>query len=129
MIELLLACVLSSSPLAITGNESGLWFIGDVAPNKSSFTARAKDLDFDLCQQYGENEYVVVVPFTVKSPVIVAFLLTVKSLATVRSPSGANVKIVFKVPPVSVPDHVVLCPLTWFLKCQPPFAVGYDEIT
>ena len=64
MIELLLACVLSSSPLAITGNESGLWFIGDVAPNKSSFTARAKDLDFDLCQQYGENEYVVVVPFT-----------------------------------------------------------------
>ena len=64
MIEHILACILCASPLAITGNDSGLWFMGDVAPDKSAFSSRAKDFDFDLCQRYSTNEYVAVAPFT-----------------------------------------------------------------
>jgi hypothetical protein len=64
MIELILSCILCASPLAITANDSGLWFMGDVAPDKSAFSSRAKDLDFDLCQRYSSNEYVAVAPFT-----------------------------------------------------------------
>lgn len=63
MIELVLTIVLSNTPLALVGNDSGVWFIGDVDPGVASF-ARAQDLDHELCEQVGNGEYLVIHPFT-----------------------------------------------------------------
>jgi hypothetical protein len=63
MIEHLLVCVLSSSPLALTGNENGLWFVGDIEPS-ASFSSRPHDIDYELCERYSSTQYVVIHPFT-----------------------------------------------------------------
>jgi hypothetical protein len=64
MIELLLACTLLQAPLALTGDESGLWFIGDINPSTATFSGLPLDLDYELCERYSEKQYEVIRPFT-----------------------------------------------------------------
>lgn len=61
MIEVVLASMLFSTPLAMSGNESGVWFVHDVDPSTPSFT-RSQDIDFELCERFTDNEYLVVHP-------------------------------------------------------------------
>ena len=63
MIAYIVALMLTNTPLALTGNEEGVWFIGDIDPSATSFT-RAQDLDYELCEQVGESEYLAIHPFT-----------------------------------------------------------------
>ncbi len=64
MIECALISILLGSPLALTGNDSGLWFVGDIDPSAATFSGKPPDLDFELCERFSEQQYVVVRPFT-----------------------------------------------------------------
>jgi hypothetical protein len=65
MIEyFVLSCVFSYSPLALTGNETGLWFVGDINPQAATFSGKPQDLDYELCERFLEKQYIVVRPFT-----------------------------------------------------------------
>jgi hypothetical protein len=61
MIEVVLASVLFSTPLAMSGNELGLWFVHDIDPSATSYT-RSQDIDYELCERISENEFMVVYP-------------------------------------------------------------------
>ena len=59
-----LSCVFCYSPLALTGNETGLWFVGDINPQAATFSGKPQDLDYELCERFLEKQYIVVRPFT-----------------------------------------------------------------
>ena len=64
MIEHVVSSILFCSPLALTGNDSGLWFVGDTDPSATTFSSKPPDLDHELCERYSAQQYVVVEPFT-----------------------------------------------------------------
>ena len=70
MIDHVLACALCCSPLAITGNETGLWFVGDIDPS-AAFSTRHQDIDYELCERFSASQYVVIHPLT-RRPLAIA---------------------------------------------------------
>jgi len=61
MIEFALVSVLFSTPLSMSGNEAGVWFVHDIDPSVTSFS-RPQDIDYELCERFSDNEFLVVYP-------------------------------------------------------------------
>jgi hypothetical protein len=58
MIGLVAACLFVATPqLAATGNDSGLWFIGDTDPTVVNFDPKTKGLDYALCSRSSTDSY------------------------------------------------------------------------
>jgi hypothetical protein len=64
MIEQILACALLQSPLAISGNANGLWYVGDINPSSAIFSGVEKDFDYELCERFSKDRYVVLRQFS-----------------------------------------------------------------
>ncbi|MBC8201295.1 MAG: hypothetical protein H8E86_04545 [Planctomycetes bacterium] len=71
MIEVLLACSLLQAPLALTGDKTGAWFIGDISPTQATFSGLPLDVDFELCERVSREEYEVLQLFT-RRPLAIA---------------------------------------------------------
>ena len=58
MIGIIAACIIVATPhLAATGNESGIWFIGDTDPTKVDFDPKTQGLDYSLCRRNSVDTY------------------------------------------------------------------------
>lgn len=58
MIGIIAACVIVATPhLAATGNEYGIWFIGDTDPTKVDYDPKTQGLDYSLCRRNSIDTY------------------------------------------------------------------------
>ncbi|HIB00577.1 MAG TPA: hypothetical protein EYO31_01475 [Phycisphaerales bacterium] len=59
MISFVAICLLAWQPLASTGNDQGMWFIGDQDPTVLNFDAKTKGLDYSICARVSTEGYVI----------------------------------------------------------------------
>jgi hypothetical protein len=52
------ACLFMLQPLAATGGNDGIWFVGDLDPSVINFDVTTKGFDYALCMRGTKNEYV-----------------------------------------------------------------------
>jgi hypothetical protein len=71
MIDVFFVCALLQAPLALSGDESGVWFIGDINPTQATFSGLPLDLDYELCERVSTEQYEVMQLFT-RRPMAIA---------------------------------------------------------
>ena len=59
MIAVVFACLISVQPLVATGNEKGVWFIGDRDPTVMEFDEKNRSLDFAICKRTSKETYII----------------------------------------------------------------------
>jgi len=59
VISTVATCLLVWHPLASTGNENGMWFVGDQDPTVLNIDARTKGLDYSICVRVSRDSYVI----------------------------------------------------------------------
>ena len=57
VLSCVMACVFSLQPLASTGAEDGIWFVGDRNPAQIQFDAKAKGLEYSICARTSTTTY------------------------------------------------------------------------
>jgi hypothetical protein len=73
MIELIAACLFAFQPLAVTGNEDGVWFVGDLDPAIVEFDSKKRNFEFAICKRVQPDSYLIQ-RFLVHRPVNLAVL-------------------------------------------------------
>ena len=59
MIGVVIACLISAQPLVATGNDKGVWFIGDRDPTVVEFDEKKRSLDFAICKRASRDTFIV----------------------------------------------------------------------
>ena len=59
MIGVVIACLISAQPLVATGNDRGVWFIGDRDPTIVEFDEKNRSLDFVICKRASRDTFIV----------------------------------------------------------------------
>ncbi len=59
MICVALLCLCVAKPLASTGNENEVWFIGDQDPSVIQYDSRTRGLDYSLCRRVSKGGFIV----------------------------------------------------------------------
>jgi len=60
VISICLTCIIAFQPLASTGTENGMWFIGDEDPTRINFDAKTMGLEYSVCARMSKDAYIVV---------------------------------------------------------------------
>jgi len=59
VLSIVATCLLAWHPLASTGNDQGMWFVGDQDPTVLNFDAKTKGLDYSICARISTDGYVI----------------------------------------------------------------------
>lgn len=59
MIGILAICLFVSQPLAATGNDQGVWFIGDLDPTAIHYDQQTRGLDYAICSRNSDDTYII----------------------------------------------------------------------
>ena len=59
MIGIIATCLLALNPLASTGNENGMWFVGDQDPTVLNFDSKTRGLDYSICARVSKDSYTI----------------------------------------------------------------------
>ena len=89
MIELIAACLIAFQPLAATGNEEGVWFIGDLDPAVVEFDSKKRNFEYAICKRVQRDSYFIQ-RFLIHRPVNLAVHQNTLWLVSndLRSPAG-----------------------------------------
>ena len=73
MIELIAACIFAFQPLAATGDDDGVWFIGDLDPAVVEFDSKKRNFEYAICTRLQRDSYLIQ-RFLIHRPVNLAVL-------------------------------------------------------